>query len=182
MIGGGDTAMEEALFLTRFATQVTIIHRREQFRASKMMLERARNNPKIRFLTSTVVDEVYDVQKHEVTGLKLRNVCTGDTYVFPVSAMFLGIGHIPNTGAFVGQLRWMTTATLKPMITCSPISLEFSPAVTHKTAVIGKQSQRPVRGVWPLSKWKSSWKNMDGSRWRTENCCVVSHLGLFVDA
>ena len=113
VVGGGDTAMEEALFLTRFATQVTIIHRREQFRASKMMLERARNNPKIRFLASTVVDEVYDIQKQEVTGLKLRNVCTGDTFVFPVSAMFLGIGHIPNTRAFVGQLKMDDDGYLK---------------------------------------------------------------------
>lgn len=77
------------------------------------MLERARNNPKIRFLASTVVDEVYDIQKQEVTGLKLRNVCTGDTFVFPVSAMFLGIGHIPNTRAFVGQLKMDDDGYLK---------------------------------------------------------------------
>jgi thioredoxin reductase (NADPH) len=83
---------------------VTLIHRREQFRASKLMLERARKNPKIHFLTNTVVDEVYDVEKQEVTGLKLRNVRTGDTQVYPVSAMFLGIGHVPNTKPFVGQL------------------------------------------------------------------------------
>jgi thioredoxin reductase (NADPH) len=104
VIGGGDTAMEEALFLSRFATQVTVIHRRDQFRASKLMLERARNNPKIRFITSTVVDEVHDVPKKEVTGLWLRNVDTGQSYLFPTSAMFLGIGHIPNTKPFVGQL------------------------------------------------------------------------------
>ena len=68
------------------------------------MLERARNNPKIRFITSTVVDEVHDVPKKEVTGLWLRNVDTGPSYLFPTSAMFLGIGHIPNTKPFVGQL------------------------------------------------------------------------------
>jgi thioredoxin reductase (NADPH) len=104
VIGGGDTAMEEALFLTRFASLVTIIHRREQFRASKLMLDRARNHPKIQFITNTVVDEVYEVEKQEVTGLKLRHVHTGHTHVFPTSAMFLGIGHIPNTKAFAGQL------------------------------------------------------------------------------
>jgi thioredoxin reductase (NADPH) len=104
VIGGGDSAMEEALFLTRFATKVTLIHRREQFRASKLMLERARNNPKIRFLTNTVVDEIYDVEKQAVTGLKLRHVHTGQTHVCPVSAMFLGIGHIPNTKPFAGHL------------------------------------------------------------------------------
>jgi thioredoxin reductase (NADPH) len=104
VIGGGDSAMEEALFLTRFASKVTLIHRREQFRASKLMLERARKNPKIHFLTNTVVDEVCDVNKHEVTGLKLRHVHTGDIQLYPASAMFLGIGHVPNTKPFVGQL------------------------------------------------------------------------------
>jgi thioredoxin reductase (NADPH) len=104
VIGGGDSAMEEALFLTRFATKVTLIHRREQFRASKIMLERARNNPKIQFLTNTVVDDVLDVDKKEVTGLKLRNAKTGQTHLFPASAVFLGIGHIPNTQMLRGQL------------------------------------------------------------------------------
>ncbi len=105
VIGGGDSAMEEALFLTRFASKVTIIHRRDQFRASKIMYERAKAHPKIHFITSTVVDEVYDVAQQEVTGLKLRNVKTGHTQVYPASAMFLGIGHIPNTKPFAGQLE-----------------------------------------------------------------------------
>ena len=104
VIGGGDSAMEEALFLTRFATKVTIIHRREHFRASKIMLERARNNPKIAFLTDTVVDEVYDVARNEVTGLKLRHSKNGRAWDFPTSAMFLGIGHVPNAKMFEGQL------------------------------------------------------------------------------
>jgi thioredoxin reductase (NADPH) len=104
VIGGGDSAMEEALFLTRFATLVTIIHRREQFRASKIMLERARSHPKIHFVTNTVVDDVYDVDKQEVTGLKVRHVHTGHTHTFPTSALFLGIGHIPNAKMFEKQL------------------------------------------------------------------------------
>ncbi len=104
VIGGGDSAMEEALFLTRFATKVTIIHRSEQFRASKIMLDRARHHDKIAFLTNTVVEDVLDVSKKEVTGLKLRNVVTGVSSVFPASAMFLGIGHIPNTKIFNGAL------------------------------------------------------------------------------
>ncbi len=104
VIGGGDSAMEEATFLTRFATKVSVIHRRDQFRASKIMLDRARQNPKIDFITDTVVDDVYDVGKKEVTGLRLRNLKTGAEWDFPVSAMFLGIGHIPNTKMFVGQL------------------------------------------------------------------------------
>jgi len=105
VIGGGDSAMEEATFLTRFATKVTLIHRREQFRASKIMLDRARANSKIDFLTDTVVDDVLDVSKKEVTGLRLRNLKSGESRDFPTSAMFLGIGHIPNTKIFEGQLE-----------------------------------------------------------------------------
>ena len=104
VIGGGDSAMEEATFLTRFASKVTLIHRREQFRASKIMLDRAHANPKIAFLTDTVVDEVLDVGKKEVTALRLRNLKSGAGWDFPTSAMFLGIGHIPNAKIFEGQL------------------------------------------------------------------------------
>jgi thioredoxin reductase (NADPH) len=104
VVGGGDSAMEEAMFLTRFATKVTLIHRRDQFRCSKIMLDRARKNDKIEFLPDTVVEDVYDVAQKEVTGLKLRNVKTGKVWDFPTSAMFLGIGHIPNAGIFEGQL------------------------------------------------------------------------------
>jgi thioredoxin reductase (NADPH) len=105
VIGGGDSAMEEATFLTRFASKVTLIHRREEFRASKIMLDRARANPKVSFMTDTVVDEVLDVSKKEVTGLRLRNLKSGESWDFPTSAMFLGIGHIPNTKVFEGQLE-----------------------------------------------------------------------------
>jgi len=104
VIGGGDTAMEEANFLTRFANRVTIIHRRDTFRASKIMLDRARNNPKIAFVTDTVVEDVHDVGQKEVTGLTLRNLKTQQTYNFPTSALFLGIGHEPNAKVFEGQL------------------------------------------------------------------------------
>jgi thioredoxin reductase (NADPH) len=104
VVGGGDSAMEEALFLTRFATKVTVIHRRAQFRASKIMLDRARAHPQIQFLTDTVVDDVRDAQRKEVTGLRLRNLKTGESWDFPASALFLGIGHIPNTKMFGDQL------------------------------------------------------------------------------
>jgi thioredoxin reductase (NADPH) len=105
VIGGGDSAMEEALFLTRFATKVTVIHRRDAFRASKIMLDRALNNPKIQFLTDTIVEDVLDAKKKEVTGLRLRNTKTGESWDFPASAMFLGIGHTPNTSFLNGQLE-----------------------------------------------------------------------------
>ena len=105
VIGGGDSAMEEALFLTRFASRVTLIHRRDAFRASKIMLDRARAHDKIHFLPDTVVDEVMDVAAKEVTALKLRNLKTGKVWDLPVSAMFLGIGHTPNAAMFHAALE-----------------------------------------------------------------------------
>ena len=105
VVGGGDSAMEEANFLTRFGESVTIVHRRDEFRASKIMLERARANPKIRWMTNTVIEDVYDVEKGYVAGVKLRNVKTGETWVEPVDGLFLAIGHIPNTKPFAGQIE-----------------------------------------------------------------------------
>ena len=104
VIGGGDSAMEEATFLTRFASKVTLIHRRDEFRASKIMLDRAQANPKIEFMTDTIVEDVLDASKHEVTALRLRNTKNGESWEFPTNAMFLGIGHIPNAKFFDGQL------------------------------------------------------------------------------
>lgn len=104
VIGGGDSAMEEALFLTRFASKVTILHRSNNFRASKIMYERAVAHPKIEFLPNVVVEDVLDVSKKEVTGLKLRNLLTGERSELPTSAMFLGIGHEPNARMFEGML------------------------------------------------------------------------------
>src|SRR6266704_5339820 len=104
VIGGGDSAMEEATFLTRFATKVTLIHRRDEFRASKIMLDRAHKHDKIQFMTNTIVEDVYDSAKKEVTGLKLRDVRSGEISDLSASAMFLGIGHIPNAKIFEGQL------------------------------------------------------------------------------
>jgi thioredoxin reductase (NADPH) len=102
VIGGGDSAMEEALFLTRFASKVTLIHRREQFRASHIMLERAMAHEKIQFLSNTLVEEVLGVEQKEVTGLRLRDAVTRAESTLPVSAMFLGIGHDPNAKMFQG--------------------------------------------------------------------------------
>jgi len=104
VIGGGDSAMEEALFLTRFASKVTIIHRREHFRASRIMLDRAIAHPKIAFLTNTVVEEVLGVEEKLVTGLRLLDTKTSVESVLNVSGLFLGIGHIPNASMFAGQL------------------------------------------------------------------------------
>jgi len=104
VIGGGDSAMEEALFLTRFASKVTLINRTDRFRASPIMLERAKAHPQIHFLHSTIVEEVLGVEEKDVKGLRLKNTVSGDQFTLPVSFMFLGIGHIPNAKMFEGQM------------------------------------------------------------------------------
>jgi thioredoxin reductase (NADPH) len=105
VIGGGDSAMEEAIFLTRFGSEVVIVHRRNEFRASKIMLDRAQSNPKIQFITPAVVEDVSDVGQGIVTAVKLRNVETGETWVREVDGLFVAIGHIPNTAVFKGQIE-----------------------------------------------------------------------------
>jgi thioredoxin reductase (NADPH) len=105
VVGGGDSAMEEANFLTRFGREVTLVHRRDEFRASKIMLDRARSNPKIKFLTNTVVEEIHDVAGKIVTGVRLRDLKTGKVWDQPVDGFFLAIGHIPNTKVFKGQIE-----------------------------------------------------------------------------
>ncbi|MBV8812024.1 MAG: thioredoxin-disulfide reductase [Acidobacteriaceae bacterium] len=104
VIGGGDSAMEEANFLSRFGSEVAVVHRSENFRASRIMLDRARANPKVQFITNTIVEDIYDVGKGEVTGVKLRNVKTHESYDREVHGFFVAIGHIPNTRPFAGQL------------------------------------------------------------------------------
>jgi len=105
VIGGGDSAMEEANFLSRFGSEVTLVHRRGQFRASKIMLDRARANPKVKFLLNTVVDEVLGVAGNLVTGVRLRNLETGAVWEQEVDGFFVAIGHIPNTAVFKGQIE-----------------------------------------------------------------------------
>jgi thioredoxin reductase (NADPH) len=105
VVGGGDTAMEEALFLTRFAGRVHLIHRRKEFRASKIMLDRARANEKIRFVAPAVLEDVLDVAKGTVEGVRLRNPETQQESTLAVEGVFIAIGHEPNTQAFRGQLE-----------------------------------------------------------------------------
>jgi thioredoxin reductase (NADPH) len=104
VIGGGDTAMEESLFLTRFASKVFVIHRRDEFRASKIMADRVLAHEKIEVLWDTLVEDVLDVDKNEVTGLKLKNAKTGAQSDLAVEGVFIAIGHKPNTGPFQGQI------------------------------------------------------------------------------
>ncbi len=105
VVGGGDTAMEEATFLTRFARKVMVVHRREELRASKIMQERAFANPKIEFLWNSEVVEVLDVEAGKLTGVRLEDTKTGEQRVQDCQGMFLAIGHKPNTGFLSGQLE-----------------------------------------------------------------------------
>jgi thioredoxin reductase (NADPH) len=104
VVGGGDTAMEESMYLSGLCKSVTLVHRREQFRASKTMQDRVLKNPKIHPIYDTAVDEVLDVNRGEVTGARLRNLKTNETTVVPVTGVFVAIGHTPNTDLFAGQL------------------------------------------------------------------------------
>ena len=113
VVGGGDTAMEEATFLTRFATKVTIVHRRNQLRASMIMQDRAFANSKISFIWDSAVDEIYGDQKGGVTGVRLKNVTNGKTTDFRTDGVFMAIGHQPNTAIFQGQLEMDELGYLK---------------------------------------------------------------------
>ncbi|MGE5479828.1 MAG: thioredoxin-disulfide reductase [Chloroflexota bacterium] len=107
VVGGGDTAMEEANYLTRFATSVTILHRRQRFRASKIMLDRAMNNPKIDFMVDSVIEEFVGEEVNKIkslSGIKVKNVLTGDINLVPADGVFIAIGHKPNTDVFKGCL------------------------------------------------------------------------------
>jgi thioredoxin reductase (NADPH) len=105
VVGGGDSAMEEATFLTKFAKKVTIVHRRDTLRASKIMQDKARANPNIDWLLTHVVEEIKDTGKGEVTSMVARHVGTGATVELPVTGVFVAIGHTPNTALFKGQLE-----------------------------------------------------------------------------
>lgn len=105
VIGGGDTAMEEATFLTRYASRVYVAHRRDKLRASKIMQEKAFRNEKIEFIWDTAVEEILGTRRDGVTGVRLRNLETGERRVFPCSGVFVAIGHKPNTDLFKGQIE-----------------------------------------------------------------------------
>ena len=113
VVGGGDTAMEEANFLTRFVTKATIVHRRDALRASKIMQDRVRRNPKIGFIWDSAIDEIFGDPKNGVSGVRLKNLKTGAAADHKTDAVFVAIGHQPNTALFKGQLAMDEVGYLK---------------------------------------------------------------------
>lgn len=113
VIGGGDTALEEATFLTRFASSVTVVHRRDSFRASAIMADRARNNEKVHFILDSVVEDILDVKEGQVTAIRLRNIKTNEVQELPADGVFVAIGHKPNTELFQGQIDLTETGYIK---------------------------------------------------------------------
>ena len=113
VVGGGDTALEEANFLTRFVTKATIVHRRDALRASKIMQDRVRRNPKIGFIWDSVIDEIFGDPKNGVSGVRLKNLKSGATADHKIDAVFVAIGHQPNTALFKGQLAMDEVGYLK---------------------------------------------------------------------
>jgi thioredoxin reductase (NADPH) len=113
VVGGGDSAMEEAIYLTKFASKVTVIHRRDTLRASKIMQDKALRNPKIEFLWDSEIAQVHDVAKGEVTGITVRNLKTGALTDLALDGVFIAIGHTPNTSLFKGQIELDVTGYIK---------------------------------------------------------------------
>ena len=151
VVGGGDSAMEEAIFLTKFATKVTLVHRRDEFRASQIMLDRARDNEKIEFVTPYVVDEVLG-ENGQTSAVRLRDLDTGETRELPADGLFVAIGHDPNTTLFLDQLDHDEDGYLvtKPGSTATN-SRASSPPATSRTTSTARRSPPPAPAAWPRS-------------------------------
>ena len=126
VVGGGDTAAEEAMFLARMSSKVYMIHRRDKLRASQIMADRVLANEKIEVLWDSVIDEVLDVAKNEVTGLRIKNVKSGEMSDVSVTGLFMGIGHNPNTDAFTGQVNLDEQGFIMASNTCTDVPGVFA--------------------------------------------------------
>jgi len=149
VVGGGDSAMEEASFLTKFASKVTLIHRRDEFRASKIMIDRVLDNPKIEIIKNAVVADIFGSQKDGVSGILLKDTIDGNERNFDCEGVFYGIGHKPNTDQFKGIIDlddqgYITTNPGSTLTNVAGILL----VVMCKIVIIGKQLQQLVLVVW----------------------------------
>ena len=160
VVGGGDSAMEEATFLTRFARSVTLIHRREEFRASKIMLERARANEKIRFLTNTLVTAIEGDPK--VTGVRLRNTVTGEESELAVTGVFVAIGHDPRSDLVRGQVDLDPEGyvLVEGRTTSTSVEGRVRRAATSSTTPTARPSPPQAPAVRPLSMPSAGWLKM----------------------
>ena len=151
VVGGGDSAMEEAIFISRFASKVYLVHRRQEFRASPIMVDRVRASEKIELVLDTVVDEVLGDDK--VTGVRVRNIVTGETSEIATDGFFVAIGHDPTTALFLDALDhdpdtgYLVTSRARPRRTC-PAS---SPPATSRTTCTGRRSPPPAPAAWRRS-------------------------------
>ena len=157
VVGGGDSALEEANFLARFAGSVTVIHRRDSFRASKIMQERAMANPKLRFLWNSTVHDILGDSK--VEGVTTQDVHSGELTTHPFTGVFVAIGHRPNTSLFEGQLELKPNGYIRPSRAGPPpTSTVSSPAGTSKTITTGRPSPPPAADVRQPSRQNAGWR------------------------
>ena len=165
VVGGGDSAMEEANFLAKFAPKVTVVHRRESFRASPIMVDRARANDRIEFVLDSVVEQVLGTDDGRVTGAVIRNVKTGEETELQADGLFVAIGHDPNTALFRGQLDMDEAGYIltsgKTTETNVPGS---SPPATSRITSIGRRSPLRAPERWPRSTPSVGWPPSTGSR------------------
>ena len=157
VVGGGDSAMEEAIFLTKFASKVTVVHRRDTLRASKIMQEKAFANPKIEFAWNSDVEDILDVSKGVVTAIVLRDSVTGARTELPVEGVFVAIGHTPNTGLFKGQLELDANGYIVTHHgTRTSIPGVFA-AATCRTTSTGRRLPPPEPAAWRPSTPSAIW-------------------------
>jgi thioredoxin reductase (NADPH) len=182
VIGGGDTALEEAIFLTRFASSVTLVHRRDAFRASKIMVDRAKENPKINYIMDSVVESIDDVSKGEVTSIKLRNVKTDKVSDHKAEGVFVAIGHQPNTSLFQGQLELTSAGYIKTDGVKTSVAGVFAAGdvqdAIYRQAVTaaGTGCMAALDAQWYLEQLEAESKTKSGSR-EVASATVPSNSG-----